>query len=293
MSKFQKLFQKSKKDLAQSVIHVVSAADKEIIESLALVQKDYPVQIALYDEAKVLEELVQEFKLEAKIIDCQTWQSSLEQALKACHQDENAVLMKGLINTADFLRGVLNRDYGLRSDSLLSHMAVYDLPGYHKLLYCSDSGFNNSPDLEAKKLILANAYNSVKKLGLKEAKIAFLTANEQVNPKVVSTTDAKALVDFVQSEGYAAIAEGPISFDIAFSPEAAKHKGVKSQISGDLDLIIFPNLESGNILGKSWLHFAKATWAGTILGAKRPIILGSRSDTAEIKVNSILLALML
>ena len=187
--------------------------------------------------------------------------------------------------------GVLNKEYGLRTGNLLSLLAVYELPQYHKLIYCSDSGINVAPDLEQKKVIMRSALNAMKNLGFENPNVAILTANEMVDPKVISTVDAAALVEMVKNgELPACAAEGPIAFDVAFDKHAAEHKGIDSKIAGEVDLLIFPNIEAGNIVGKSWLQFNGAKWAGIVLGAAAPVILGSRSDTPEIKINSIALA---
>lgn len=179
----------------------------------------------------------------------------------------------------------------MRTGRLLSLLAVYELPQYHKLIYCTDSGINVAPDLAQKKVILTSALEAMKNLGFENPKTAMLTANEMVDPKVISTVDAGALVEMVEKgEVPSCIAEGPIAFDVAFDKHAAEHKGIDSKIAGDVDLLVFPNIEAGNIMGKSWLQFNGAKWAGIVLGAAAPVILGSRSDTPEIKINSIALA---
>lgn len=224
-------------------------------------------------------------------VDCADDQQAVEAAVRLVRDKKADVLMKGLVNTSVYMRGILNKEWGLRTGRLLSLMAVYELPQYHKLLYCSDSGVNVAPGLAQKKDIMTNALLAMKNLGLENPKTAILTANEMLDPKVQSTVDAAALVEMVQKgEIPPCIAEGPISFDVAFDPHAAAHKGVDSRITGDVDLLIFPNIEAGNVLGKSWLHFMGAKWAGIILGASAPAVLGSRSDTPEIKINSIAMA---
>jgi len=201
------------------------------------------------------------------------------------------ILMKGLVNTSIYMRGILNRENGLRTGRLISMLAVYEFEAYHKLIYCTDSGINNAPNLEEKKVILQNALDAMKGIGFNNPKVAALAANEMVSPSIQATVDADGLVEAVKrGEISPCLIEGPIAFDVAFSQYAAEHKGIISNISGDVDLLVFPNIETGNVLGKSWLHFNKAKWAGIVLGASRPIILGSRSDTADIKINSIALA---
>lgn len=216
---------------------------------------------------------------------------AVETAVRAVREGRADVLMKGLVNTSVYMRGILNREWGLRTGRLLSLLAVYELPQYHKLLYCSDSGVNVAPGLEQKRDILVNALLVMKNLGLTCPKTALLTANEMVDPKVQATVDAAALVEMARKgELPPCVAEGPIAFDVAFDAHAAAHKGIDSRIAGDVDLLIFPNIEAGNILGKSWLQFNGAKWAGIILGASAPAVLGSRSDTPEIKINSIAMA---
>lgn len=226
------------------------------------------------------------------ILQADTEEAAVEQAVRAVHDGRAQVLMKGLVNTSIYMKGVLNREYGLRTGRLLSMMAVYQAPGCHKLLFCSDSGINVAPGLEQKKDILKNLLNAVYNMGIRNPKVAILTANEMVDPKVASTVDAAGLVKAVeQEEGFLpCIIEGPIAFDVAFDPQAAAHKKIDSKITGDVDLVVFPNIEAGNILGKSWIHLCHSPWGGIVLGASNPVILGSRSDTAEIKLNSIALA---
>lgn len=201
------------------------------------------------------------------------------------------VLMKGLVNTSIYMRGILNKEWGLRTGRLLSMLAAYEAPNYKKLLFCSDSGINVAPDLAQKKDILKNMLLAVRAFGMDNPKVAVLTANEMVDPKIQSTVDAAALVEAVRSgELPPCVIEGPIALDVAFDPHAAAHKKLDSKITGDVDIVIFPNMEAGNILGKSWIHLCHSRWAGIVLGAASPVILGSRADTAEIKLNSIALA---
>lgn len=226
-----------------------------------------------------------------ELVDCPDEAEAMKTAVELVRNKKADVLMKGIVNTAVYMRGVLNKEYGLRIGNLLSLLAVYELPQYHKLIYCSDSGINVAPDLEQKKVIMRSALNAMKNLGFENPNVAILTANEMVDPKVISTVDAAALVEMVKNgELPPCTAEGPIAFDVAFDKHAAEHKGIDSKIAGEVDLLIFPNIEAGNIMGKSWLQFNGAKWAGIVLGAAAPVILGSRSDTPEIKINSIALA---
>lgn len=275
------------------VVSVAQAADEEVLLSVkAAADQGFIKPVLTGDKEKIGELCSRIGLMPLEILQAGTEEEAVERAVRAVHDGSAQILMKGLVNTSIYMRGILNREWGLRTGRLLSMMAVYEAPGYHKLLFCSDSGINVAPGLEQKKDILKNLLYAVYNMGIQNPKVAVLTANEMVDPKVVSTTDAAGLVDAVRNEeGFLpCIIEGPIAFDVAFDPKAAAHKKINSRISGDVDLVIFPNIEAGNIMGKSWIHLCHSPWGGIVLGASNPVILGSRSDTAEIKLNSIALA---
>lgn len=200
-------------------------------------------------------------------------------------------LMKGLIDTAILLKAVLNKETGLRTDSQLSHVMVYEVPSYHKLIYLTDGGMNIEPDLEAKSKILANAVVAAKALGTETVKVACLAAKEKVNPQMPVTVDARALQERGEAGHYGenVIVEGPLALDLAFSKEAAEVKKFASRIAGDTDVLLVPNIEVGNGIGKALTYLAKAESAGIIMGAKAPVVLVSRADSYEAKLYSIAL----
>lgn len=274
---------------------VAAAEDEELLRAVAMAVDMGFVQPVLVGNAERLVALAAEAGLDTAIlIPCDDKDKCAAVAVNAVRSGQADVLMKGSINTADYMRAILHRDCGLRSGSLLSTFAVYEVKEYHKLLCCTDSGINVAPDLEAKKHILENALGAMRKMGLSTPKVALLAANEMVHPKIAATVDAAALVEMAHKGDFGScILEGPIAFDVAFDPHAAAHKGLKSNISGEVDCILAPNIETGNALGKSWLTFNKAKWAGVVLGATHPVVLGSRSDSAEVKINSIALACLL
>lgn len=279
------------KELDKFMVCVAAAEDEEVLKAIKMARDIGFIDPILVGNKEKIDGIASKIGLtDYEVVDSKEEDAALD-AVKIVRSGRASVLMKGIINTSVYLRAVLNREHGLRTGRLLSLIAAYEIPEYHKLLYCTDSGVNVSPDLEQKKDILTNSLIALKGIGLDMPKVAVLTANEMVDPKITSTVDAKALVDMVaQGEIPKCIIEGPIAFDVAFDPHAAEHKGIDSKISGAVDLLLFPNMETGNVLGKSWLHFNNAKWAGIILGASNPVVLGSRSDTAEIKVNSIALA---
>lgn len=273
------------------IISVAAAEDMELLKAIKTASDmGFVKPILVGDEAKI-REIASDIALEPlKIVAANSPEDAAAKAVKLVKDGEADVLMKGLINTSVYMRAILHRENGLRTDRLITLLAVYELPVYHKLLFCTDSGINVAPNLAQKKDILNNSLIAMKGMGLANPKVAALTANEFVDPKIQSTVDAYGLVKAVEDgETEACIIEGPIAFDVAFSKHNAEHKGIDSKIAGDIDMLVFPNIETGNALGKSWLHFNEAKWAGIVLGASAPVILGSRSDTQEIKINSIAL----
>lgn len=280
------------KIIGKSKICVAAADDEEVLKAIKMATDIGLIDSILVGDKEKIEEIAKRIDLNNyEIVHKESPEKAALEAVKIVKSGRAKILMKGLVNTSIYMRAILNREHGLRTGRLLSLLAVYELPEYHKLIYCTDSGVNVSPTLEQKKDILTNALLALQGMGLDMPKVAALTANEIVDPKIVSTVDANELVQMVKNgEIPKCIIEGPIAFDVAFDPHAAEHKGIDSKVSGDLDVLMFSNMETGNALGKSWLHFNKAKWAGIILGGTNPIILGSRSDTAEIKINSIALA---
>ena len=280
-------------------VSVAAAADKELLQAVKTAADLGFVRPVLVGDPKAIGDICTEIGLKPLDIlaangEEEAAREAVAEAVKAVREGGAQVLMKGLVNTSIYMRGILNKEHGLRTGRLLSMMAVYEAPGYHKLVYCSDSGINVAPNLEQKKDILKNILLATKSIGLETPKVAALTANEMVDPKIQSTVDAAGLVEYVASgvlgPDLPCVIEGPIAFDVAFDPHAAAHKKIDSKITGETDIIIFPNMEAGNIMGKSWIHLCKCRWAGIVLGATHPVILGSRADTPEIKLNSIALA---
>lgn len=290
MKNFSEVIEKVK-SVDPYIISVAAAEDMELLKAVKVASDmGFVKPILVGDEVKI-KEITTEIGLNPlKIVGADSPEDAAAKAVKLVKDGEAEVLMKGLINTSVYMRAILNRENGLRTGRLISLLAVYELPGYHKLLFCTDSGINVAPNTSQKKDILNNSLLAMQGMGISTPKVAALTANEMVDEKIQSTVDAKALVDAVAAgELEACTIEGPIAFDVAFSKHNAEHKGIDSKIAGDVDMLVFPNIETGNALGKSWLHFNQAKWAGIVLGASAPVILGSRSDTQEIKINSIAL----
>ncbi len=215
----------------------------------------------------------------------------VKKAVSLVVNNEADILMKGNVTTATLLKGVLNKEYGMKHKSFLSHFALFEIPHYHKLLGITDVALNILPPLEHKVHIVENSVAFIRKIGIKQPKIAALSAIEMVNEKMPSTLDA-ALLAIMQRRGQIknCLIDGPLAFDNAISLESKKQKKLGGDVAGNADILLVPNVESGNILYKSLVAFADAKVAGTVLGADFPIVLTSRADSEETKLNSILLA---
>jgi phosphotransacetylase len=189
------------------------------------------------------------------------------------------------------MKAVLNKENGLRSSDLLSHVGVFETPHYHKLLFVTDGGLNIAPDINKKVSIINNAVKLTKALGIEKPKIAGLCAIELVNQDMPATIDA-ALLTMMNKRGQLkdCIFEGPLAMDNAVSSESAKIKGIESSISGDVDILLVPDIEAGNMVVKALTYLAGASWGGIVLGAKCPIVLVSRADSYEAKLYSIAIA---
>ena len=274
-------------------VSVAAAQDRDVLMAVKEARDAGIASAMLVGDADAIRPLMQEVGLDpdTKVVHEPDPKKAALTAVSLVKKGEAKVVMKGLVNSTDFLKAVLDREEGLRSGRLLCHLAAFEIPGLEKLAFFSDGGMNIAPSLEEKIDILLNSLAALKSLGIAAPNVAVLTANEMVNPKMPATVDAKALAERnANQELTQGIVEGPIAFDVAISPEAAKHKGLPSEISGQVDLFLLPNIEAGNILGKSLVYCAKAKMAGIVVGAAKPVVMTSRSDTPEGKLYSIALA---
>lgn len=217
-----------------------------------------------------------------RIVDQTEDQDIAHQAAALIHEEKAVALMKGDISTPILLKAVLDAKYNLRTGQLLSHIALMELPAYHKLLLITDGGVVIRPDLTQKIGILKNAIDVLQRLNVDPVKVALLSATEKVNPSLPETVDAEALVKLCeQGEFGNAIIEGPMALDMAFSKEAAQIKHVESHVAGDPDILLVPDVSCGNIFAKGLVHLAGAKISGVVVGAKMPIALISRAERQE------------
>lgn len=291
INKLEGILQQLKGD-KKVVLSVAAAHDEEVLLAIqSAVEKEIIIPILIGEENKIREiSEVINFDLDGiKIIQKGTIEECAEAAVKLVSSKEADFVMKGLLDTSVILKAVLNKEWGLRTDSLLSHVMVYEIPTYNKLLVTTDGGMNIAPDYDQKVKILKNAIEATKPLGLEEIKVACLAAKEKVNPKMPATVDAKALQEAGERGefGEGVIVEGPLAFDLAVSKEAANIKGFESRVAGETDIMLMPTIEVGNGIGKTLTYFAGGKSAGIIMGAKAPIVLVSRADSHESKLYSI------
>jgi phosphotransacetylase len=201
------------------------------------------------------------------------------------------VLMKGYLHTDEMLRAVLQHDTGLRTDRLLSHVFVHEVPTYHKLLLITDAAINITPDITQKAAITQNAVELARRLGVERPKVAALSSIETINPNIPSTVHAACLSKMAErGQIKGAVVDGPLAFDNAISAEAARDKGIDSPVSGDVDVVVVPDLDAGNILSKNLEYLASSKIAGIVMGATVPVVLTSRSDPPRARVYSLALA---
>ena len=281
------------KSLGPIAISVAVAQDREVLEAIKMAQDLGLVKPILVGDSELIRPLMTEVGLasDTPVVDEKDIPKAALAAVSLVKQGKAQVLMKGLVNSSDFLRAVLDKEVGLRTGRLLSHLAVFEIPGQEKLLFVTDGGMNVAPDLKGKKDILTSALLTLQEMGIESPFVAVLTANEQVSAGMPATVDAQALVEMSSAgELPPGIVEGPIAFDVIMNPEAAKHKGINSKITGKVDLILTPNIETGNVMGKMLIHYGKAKMVGLVLGASNPIVMTSRAETAEGKLNSIAMA---
>lgn len=267
----------------EHVLHAVDEARKaEIVEPIFVGHIEKIHEIAMRDGIDISG---------IRIIDEPNPAIAAKRAVECVSSGEANILMKGLVQTADFLRAVLNKEVGLRTNDLLCHIGIFELPAYHKLLGLTDAAQNIEPTFEEKVKIINSAVKCFNKLGIEKPKVAMLAPVEVVNPKMESTVQAAMIVQMNRrGQIKNCIIDGPLALDNAVSKEACIQKGIVTEVGGDADLLVCHNIEIGNPLYKTFNYLAGGTIAGIILGAKAPIVLTSRADSNRSKFMSIALA---
>jgi len=279
----------------KKTVAVAVAEDHEVIEAVAKAIKLQLAQFRLYGNQEKIMGMLQEHGLQTsehiEVIAAASSAEAAELSVKAVRNGEADVLMKGNIPTANILKAVLNKEWGLRKGSVLSHVAAFEVPNYDLLIFVTDAAMNIAPDVTQKAAIIQNTVEVAQAIGIDLPKVAPIAAVEVVNPAMQATIDA-AMLTQMNRRGQIknCVVDGPLALDNAVSQIAAEHKGIVSDVAGKADILLVPTIEAGNVLYKSLVYFADAKVGAMIAGAKAPIVLTSRADSAETKVYSLALA---
>ena len=285
-------------DLAQgnppTRVAVAAAAHRLVLQSvqravsLGLI---VPLLVGREEEIREQAEAIGWALEDKHIVPTETNRAAATVAVDLVRRGEVDVLMKGYLHTDEMLRAVLQEKTGLRTDRLLSHVFVLEVPTYHKLLLITDAAINISPGIAQKAAITQNAVDLARRLGVEKPKVAALSSVETINPNIPSTVHAACLSKMAErGQIRGAVVDGPLAFDNAISAEAARDKGIDSLVAGDVDVVVVPDLDAGNILSKNLEYLASAKMAGVVMGALAPVVLTSRSDPPRARVYSLALA---
>lgn len=282
------------KGISTKKVAVAVAQDEPVLEAIKEVKLKGIADAILVGNQKEIQEIAQKIDMDLsqfEIIHEANIQKAVLLAVELVSIGKADMVMKGLVDTATFLRSVLNREVGLRTGNLMSHVAVFEIEGIDRLILLTDAAFNTYPDLKAKVQIINNSVMVAKACGIDMPKVAPVCAVEVVNPDMPSTVDASLLSkmnDRGQIKG--CIIDGPLALDNAWSEEAAHHKGITGPVAGKADILLLPNIECANVMYKTLTYTAKTKNGGILVGTSAPVILTSRADSFETKVNSIALA---
>jgi phosphate butyryltransferase len=279
------------------MVAVAAPHEPEILLSAQDAQKEGIANCTLVGDRDLIRKLAAEQQIDiTKMMlihepDPKTAARKVMELLRMGHAD---LAMKGKLETGEFLRAALDKEMGLRTGRLFTHVAVFEVPGFSRFLFVTDSGVVVAPTLEQKVEIVQNAIMVAQRLGVQEPKVAILAATEMVNPKIPTTMDAANLAkmaDRGQIQG--GLVDGPLALDNAISPESVAIKGIKGPVAGVADVLVTPDVEAGNLLAKAITYFAKGKMAGVVVGGKSPLVVASRSDPHETKLVSMALGVLL
>lgn len=276
------------------VLAIAGAAEQEVLEAARHARKEGIVEPLLVGDSSAICAVLRGMRENPADWSIEHAETGMEAsvAVDLARNGVATALMKGAIETKDLLQPLVKKENGLRSGATMSHVVFFDhVPGLRKLIVVSDGGMILYPTLADKKAILENAVGVLRAIGYTRPKVAVITAVEKVHPNMIESVEAETLCQMNRNgEIQNCVVEGPISYDVAMSPEIARHKGYRSENPGDFDVFIMPNMNAGNILGKCWTVTCGALMGGIVTGAKVPVVLTSRGSSAQEKFNSIALA---
>ena len=278
-------------------IAVAVAQDPEVLSAVNAAKKLGIAEAILVGDREEIIKASEECGIDIgtyEVIDIKDKNEASRKAVEMVSGGKAHIVMKGIVDTAIVLKAVLDENIGLRTGNVLSHVAVFEVPGYDRLFYVTDPAMILAPNLIQKKQIIENVVQVANALGNYNPKVAVLAAVEKVNPKMQATLDAAELVKMNESgELKGCVVGGPFALDNAISVEAARHKGVTHPVAGLADVLLVPFIEVGNVLYKSMVYYAGSKVAGVLVGAKAPVVMTSRADSDEAKLNSIAIAVLM
>ncbi len=296
MKSFDEVLQIAK-ERGPKILSVACAQDDDVMLAVENARKQGIAQAILVGDLEGIEKVALEHQIDLKnyeIIDIKDTTEASYKAVELVSTGKAHMVMKGLVDTSIVLKAVLDKEIGLRTGNALSHVAVFDVPSFPRLLYVTDAAMNIAPDVQTKKEIIENAVVVAKALDVKVPYVGVICAKEKVNSKMPATVDAEALVNMNKNgEIEGCIVGGPFALDNAVSEEAARVKGMKDPMAGKVDILLCPTIEAGNILYKALSFLCNSRSAGIIVGAKAPIVLTSRADDDDSKLNSIALGVLM
>ncbi|MBR1470491.1 MAG: phosphate butyryltransferase [Lachnospiraceae bacterium] len=275
-------------------VSVACAQDSAVLEAVDVAKKKGIADAILVGDKARMESIAKEMNIDLsrfEVIDEPDTVAAARKAVELVHNGQADMYMKGLIDTRSFLKSVLDKEVGLRTDKTLSHVCVFEIKGHEGLLFLSDVAFIPYPSLEDKVSIINNTVEIAHACGIETPKVAPVAAVEVVNPKMPVTVEADELTKMCEDGRITGcIVDGPLSMDLAIDREAAKHKGAEGRkIVGDADVLLFPDIHAGNLVYKALTHLCDCKNGNIMTGTKAPVILTSRSDSTEVKVNSLAL----
>ncbi len=285
------------REVGPKTVAIAAAQEKEILLAAQDAEAQELCECVLVGDRAAIKEIAQENSIDIRrmmIIHEPKLKQAARKVMELVHLGHAQMAMKGGIETGDFLRAALDKEVGLRVGRLLTHVGIFEIPGFDRLIFISDAGVVVAPTMEQKIEIVQNAIYVAQRLGVEQPRVAILAATEMVNPKIPTTLDAANLskmADRGQIKG--GLIDGPLALDNAISLESARIKGIKSDVAGRADILIPPDVEAANVLAKAITYFAKGNMAGVVVGGKSPIIVASRSDPHQTKLVSMALGVLL
>jgi len=285
------------KSIGPKIIAVAKAEDEEVFLALDQARREKIIQGILVGSKDEIKKLADKNKINLSEYELVEEPDGLKASLlcsQLINQGKADLMMKGLLDTGIFMRGILDKEKGLTTGKLLTHVAVFEIPDFPRLLLLTDAAINIAPTLLEKAQIIQNAVDLALSLGIENPKVACIAAMEKVNPEKMPVTVDAACLSMMSKRGQikGAIVDGPFALDNATSEESAEIKGVKSPIAGKADILLCPDIETGNVIYKTLIEFAKAKCAAIVLGTKAPVVLTSRADSHETKFMSIALGVV-